>query len=71
MHADCGAQSNAATDGIDGAGVHVITFRTEHVPLRWLNTVVALGEGSVDRQREALKMRYWSWHVEHRPGLGG
>jgi hypothetical protein len=58
-------------DLTDGAGIHVMTFRTEHEPLRWLNTVVAIGEGSVDRQREALSMRYWSCHVEYRPDLAG
>ena len=58
-------------DLTDGSGIHVMTFRTEHEPLRWLNTVVAVGEGSVDRQRGALAMRYWSCHVEHRPDLPG
>lgn len=33
----------------DGAGIHVMTFETVHEASVWLNDVVAIGEGSVDR----------------------
>jgi len=53
----------------DGAGIHVMTFMTEHEPYLWLNEVIALGEGSVDADAGALSMRYYSCHVEYRPDL--
>ncbi len=52
----------------DGAGVHVMTFMTEHEPYAWLNEVIAVGEGSIDPAAGALSMRYYSCHVDHRPG---
>jgi len=52
----------------DGAGVHVLTFMTEHEPHLWLNEVIAVGEGSIDRVAGALSMRYYSCHVDHLPG---
>ncbi len=52
----------------DGTGIHVMTFRTDHEPLLWLNDVIAVGEGSVDARRRTLAMRYYSCHVDHRPG---
>ena len=55
------------SDLTDGAGVHVMTFMTEHEPYVWLNDVIAVGEGSIDQAAGALAMRY-SCHVEHRPG---
>ena len=33
------------SDLTDGAGVHVMTFMTEHEPYAWLNDVIAVGEG--------------------------
>jgi hypothetical protein len=53
----------------DGAGVHVMTFQTQHESHLWLNDVIAIGEGSIDQQRQALSMRYYSCHVEHRPEI--
>jgi hypothetical protein len=53
----------------DGAGVHVMTFMTEHEPHLWLNEVIAVGEGSIDRAAGALNMRYYSCHVDHRPPI--
>ena len=53
----------------DGAGVHVMTFMTEHEPYAWLNEVIAVGEGSIDPAAGALSMRYYSCHVEYRPGV--
>ena len=53
----------------DGAGVHVLTFMTEHEPLDWLNDVIAIGEGSIDPAAGALSMRYYSCHVDHRPTI--
>ena len=51
----------------DGAGVHVMTFMTEHEPYAWLNEVITVGEGSIDQAAGALPLRYYSCHVEHRP----
>lgn len=53
----------------DGAGVHVMTFMTEHQPHLWLNEVIAVGEGSIDAAAGALNMRYYSCHVDHRPDI--
>jgi hypothetical protein len=51
----------------DGAGIHVMTFRTDHETHLWLNDVLAVGEGSIDVARSALSMRYYSCHVDHLP----
>ena len=53
---------------VDGSGIHVMTFRTDDPPLLWLNDLVAVGEGSVDALERTLSMRYYSCHVEWRPG---
>lgn len=53
----------------DGAGIHVLTFTTEHEPHLWLNEVIAIGEGSIDVAAGALSMRYYSCHVDYRPDL--
>ena len=53
----------------DGTGVHVMTFRTEHEPYRWLNTVIAVGEGIVDADTARLSMRYYECTVEVPPDL--
>jgi hypothetical protein len=53
----------------DGTGVHVMTFRTEHEPHRWLNTVIAVGEGRVDVDTARLAMRYYECTVELPPDL--
>ena len=53
----------------DGAGIHVMTFVTEHEPHLWLNDVIAVGEGSIDVGRGALSMRYYSCHVDYRPEI--
>ena len=53
---------------MDGSGIHVMTFRTDDPPLLWLNDLVAVGEGSVDAREQTLSMRYYSCHVERRPG---
>lgn len=53
----------------DGAGIHVMTFMTEHEPHLWLNRVIAVGEGSIDVKRGALSMRYYSCHVDYRPTI--
>jgi len=55
----------------DGAGIHVLTFMTEHKPHLWLNEVIAIGEGSIDVAAGALSMRYYSCHVDYRPDLTG
>jgi hypothetical protein len=55
----------------DGSGIHVMTSRTNHLELLWVNDVIALGEGSVDVRRQCLSMRYYSCHVDHRPDVTG
>jgi hypothetical protein len=47
-------------------GVHVMTFLTEHERSLWLNDVIALGEGSIDLEAQALSMRYYACEVEDR-----
>lgn len=59
------------SDLTDGSGIHVLTFVTQHDPSRWLNDVIAVGEGSIDRERQALSMHYYECRVDHRPGFGG
>jgi hypothetical protein len=53
----------------DGAGIHVMTFMTEHEPHLWLNDVIAVGEGSIDVDRGALSMRYYACLADYRPGI--
>ena len=53
----------------DGAGLHVVTFMTDHESHRWLNHVLAIGEGAVDVERAALSMRYYTCEVDFRPQL--
>ncbi len=50
-----------------GSGVHVITFTSEHESLRWLNEVIAVGEGAIDVRAGALSMRYYECVVDHLP----
>ena len=57
------------SDLTDGSGVHVMMFQTESKAHLWLNEVIAVGEGSIDPDAGALWMRYYSCHVEHRPGI--
>jgi hypothetical protein len=57
------------SDLTDGSGVHVMMFQTESKAHLWLNEVIAVGEGSIDPDAGALSMRYYSCHVEHRPGI--
>jgi hypothetical protein len=52
----------------DGRGIHVLRFTTDHEPLLWLNTTLAVGEGSIDVEASVLDMRYYECTVEHRPG---
>lgn len=49
---------------VDGSGVHVMTFVTEHEEHTWLNAVIALGEGSIDPERGLLAMRYYRCEAE-------
>jgi hypothetical protein len=46
-----------------------MTFNTAHGPLLWLNDVIALGEGSIDTEQQALVMRYYECIVTHKPGV--
>jgi len=52
---------------IDGSGIHVMNFMTDHEPSLWLNEVIAVGEGSIDKERNSLSMRYFSCTVDYRP----
>ena len=53
----------------DGRGIHVMQFQTEAADHRWLNDVVAVGEGSIDPARGLLAMRYYVCVVDHLPYL--
>jgi hypothetical protein len=53
----------------DGSGIHVMSFMTDHVPSLWLNDVIAVGEGSIDKERLALMMRYYCCTVDYRPPI--
>ncbi|WP_371407121.1 DUF3237 domain-containing protein [Kribbella sp. NBC_00662] len=53
----------------DGSGLHVLTFQTDHEPHRWLNHVLAIGEGAIDVRRAALSMRYYSCEVDYLPEI--
>jgi hypothetical protein len=52
-----------------GSGIHVMRFQTEDAEHDWLNTVVSVGEGSVDAERGVLAMRYYRCVVDHLPAL--
>ncbi len=54
---------------VDGRGVHVLTFQTEDSEHRWLNEVLAIGEGSIDAGRGLLAMRYYECIADHLPGI--
>ena len=53
----------------DGTGIHVLTFQTDHPPILWLADEIAVGEGSIDKDRGALSMRYYSCRVDYRPPI--
>lgn len=53
----------------DGRGIHVMTFQTEDDTLAWLNQSIALGEGSIDRDRGALAMRYYTCTADYLPDI--
>jgi hypothetical protein len=53
----------------NGSGVHVMLFMTEHEPHLWLNTVICVGEGSIDPTAGVLAMRYYSCEVDYLPAL--
>ncbi|WP_426564689.1 hypothetical protein ACPPVT_01220 [Angustibacter sp. McL0619] len=53
----------------DGRGVHVLMFQTDDPEHEWLNTVIAVGEGSIDPGRGLLAMRYYECVVDHLPDL--
>ena len=48
----------------DGRGIHVLTFQTDAPSHLWLNDVIAVGEGSIDVDRQQLAMRYYECEVE-------
>ena len=43
----------------DGHAVHVMTFQTAAPTYRWLNDVLAIGEGTIDVEHARLAMRYY------------
>ena len=48
----------------DGRGLHVMTFQTAAPSHRWLNDVLAIGEGTIDLEHSRLAMRYYECTVE-------
>ena len=46
-----------------------LLFRTDDERYQWLNAVIAVGEGSVDRADGVLAMRYYACVVDHLPSL--
>jgi hypothetical protein len=48
----------------DGRGLHTVTFQSEAPTHTWLNSVLAVGEGSIDLERSTLAMRYYECVVE-------
>ena len=48
----------------DGRGLHVMTFQTAAPSHRWLNDVLAIGEGTIDLDHSRLAMRYYECTVE-------
>ena len=67
IHTDSGVVLFALTglsSLVDGRGVHVMTFQTTASDHRWLNDVIAIGEGSIDVQQARLVMRYYECIVE-------
>ena len=48
----------------EGRGVHVMTFQTAAPSHRWLNDVIAIGEGAIDFEHSRLAMRYYECTVE-------
>ena len=48
----------------DGSGVHFMTFEAADPDRRWLNDVIAVGEGAIDVERGQLSMRYYECVVE-------
>ena len=53
----------------DGRGIHVMRFTTDHEQLLWLNTTLAVGEGSIDPEAGVLHMRYYACAVDFLPDL--
>ncbi len=51
----------------DGRGVHVISFQTDDTGHRWLNEILAVGEGSIDVDKGVLAMRYYECIVDYLP----
>jgi len=43
----------------DGRGIHVLTFQTSAPSHRWLNNLLAVGEGTIDVEHSRLAMRYY------------
>ena len=67
IHTDSGEVLFALTglsSLVDGKGVHVLTFTTAAPRYRWLNKLIAIGEGTVDREHACLAMRYYECVVE-------
>lgn len=52
-----------------GSGIHILNFMTHHEPSLWLNDVIAIGEGSIHKERPALSMRYYACTVDYHPPL--
>ncbi len=48
----------------DGRALHTMTFQTAAPAYLWLNRVLAVGEGTIDRERARLDMRYYECGAE-------
>ena len=48
----------------DGRGLHTMTFETGSPTHTWLNTVFAIGEGSIDLDTSTLALQYYECVVE-------
>jgi hypothetical protein len=46
-----------------------MTFQTADTAHRWLNEVIAIGEGSIDPDRGLLAMRYYACVADYLPGI--
>ncbi|HEY0998371.1 MAG TPA: hypothetical protein VGD83_01920 [Streptosporangiaceae bacterium] len=51
------------------SGIHVMTFQTGDAVYRWLNDVIAIGEGSIDPDQGMLAMRYYACVADYLPGI--
>ncbi len=49
---------------VDGRGLHALTFQAAADSYRWLDHVLAVGEGTIDMEQARLDMRYYECGAE-------